>query len=204
MNDDSRDRDRILLAHLSGGRGDVFWTLWKYHEPHLTAICRSQMRWAREDAEDAISRSMLLARAKLPTYAAEIVDLEAWLTRLVCNVCSDMKKERCRATRRARELDDDSLVRREASLPEPLDPEQASISSQILMIIRAAIAALPPRLRSAAYLRLVHNAGYPDIAERLGITEPNARKRVQQAREMLRSDLMMFQPRGGGGNGDMN
>jgi RNA polymerase sigma factor (sigma-70 family) len=201
MNDDSRDRDRTLLDHLSCGRADVFWTLWKYHEPHLTAICRSQMRWAREDAEDAISRSMLLARAKLPVYAAEIIDLEAWLTRLVCNVCSDMKKERCRATRRARELDDDSLTRREASLPEPLDPEQATMSAQILVIIRSAIAALPSRLRAAAYLRLVHNASYPDIAERLGITEPNARKRVQQAREVLRGNLMMFRPTQGGANG---
>lgn len=174
----------------------MFWTLWKLHEPHLIAICRSKMAFARADAEDAISRAMLLARLKLPSYASDIVDLEAWLTRLVCNVCSDMKKERCRALRRATELDDYALLRREPSLPSPLSPEQSCISARTLMTIGEAIADLPSRLRVAAELRLVHDVSYPAIAERLSITELNARKRVQQARQALRERLASFRQRG--------
>ena len=197
MDDLSREHARGLLDDLSGGAVDAFWTLWKIHEPHLTAICRSRMASARADAEDAISRSMLLARLKLPGYASEIIDLEAWLTRLVCNVCSDMQKERRRALRRATELDDHALMRREPSLPAPLSPEQSCISSHTLLRIGEAIAALPSRLRVAAELRLVHGAGYPAIAERLRITEPNARKRVQQAREALRERLAHFRQASG-------
>jgi len=188
MNDEWRQRDRELLDHLTRGSSDVFWTIWKHHEPHLQAICLNRMRVAREEAEDAISRSMLLAREKLPIYAAGIVNLEAWLTRLVCNVCSDMNKERCRAYRRMR-FDDDSLARRDPSLGHEPTPEESCISGQIQRRIRKAVAALPPRLQSAAVLRFIDGADYTSIAQTLCITEPNARKRIQQARDILRREL---------------
>ena len=183
-------RDRALLESLSHGNRDAFWVLWKRHEPHLLAVCIRQMKRIREDAEDAVSRSMLLAHAKLPVYAREIVDLEAWLTRLTCNVCLDMKKERCRGSRRAEPLDDTVLTRREASLPEPRSPEDTYASLQVLDTISRAISMLPPLLRDAAVLRFVHEEGYPEIARRLRITEPNARKRVQHARMNLMAKLL--------------
>ena len=183
-------RDSALMKSLSLGDADAFWVLWKRHEPHLSEICLRQMKYVRADAEDAVSRSMLVARDKLPIYAREIIDVEAWLTRLTCNVCLDMKKERCRGSRRAEPLDDSVLTRREASLPEPRSPEEMYASIQILDTITRAISMLPPLLRDAAVLRFVHEEGYPEIARRLQITEPNARKRVQHARMNLMAKLL--------------
>jgi RNA polymerase sigma-70 factor (ECF subfamily) len=191
MKEELRQRDRELLDHLTSGSSDAFWTIWKHHEPHLQAVCVSRMRSAREEAEDAISRSMLLAREKLPMYAADIVNLEAWLTRLVCNVCSDMKKERCRTYRRL-QFDADALARRDPSLGHEPTPEESCISGQIQRRIRMAIASLPPRLQTAAVLRFLDGADYPAIAATLSITEPNARKRVQQARDILRRELAVL------------
>lgn len=182
-------RDAALMQSLSLGNAEAFWILWKRHEPHLAEVCFRLMKYVRADAEDAVSRSMLVARDKLPIYAREIIDVEAWLTRLTSNVCLDMKKERSRGTKRAQTLDEAVMARREPTLPEPRSPEEHYASSQTLSAIGEAIEALPRGLHDAAMLRFVHEEGYPDIAARLGITEANARKRVQLARALLNQQL---------------
>ena len=189
-----RTGEKSLLEKVSRGDSDAFWSLWLMHRPHLLAVCSRQMRWIGADADDAVSRSMLIAHAKLPEYASQILDVEAWLTRLTCNVCLDIKKERCRGTRRAESLDERVLMRRDASLPVALSPEEIALLAQIGERIRDAIDELPPSLRSVAELRFVQELGYDTIAERLSITEANARKRVQQAREMLRPRLRHVTP----------
>ena len=189
-----RAGERSLLERVSRGDQDAFWSLWMMHRPHLLAVCYRQMRCVGADADDAVSRSMLVAHAKLPAYAAEIIDVEAWLTRLTCNVCLDIKKERCRGSRKAEMLDEDVLTRREASLPKAQTPEDMVLVTQIGRGIRRAIAELPPPLRAVAELRFVHESGYGVIARFLSISEANARKRVQQARELLRPQLVDFAP----------
>ncbi len=184
--------DRSLLERVSRGDSDAFWSLWVSHRPHLRAVCYRQMRRVLEDADDAVSRSMLVAYAKLPAYAAEIIDIEAWLTRLACNVCLDMKKEGCRGSRKTEVLDERMIARREATLPEPMSPEDTAVHTQIANTILKAINALPSTLRDVAHLRFVQEVSYDAIAETLAITEVNARKRVQQAREQLRPRLMEF------------
>jgi len=181
--------DRSLLERVSRGDSDAFWSLWINHRPHLRAVCYRQMRSVEADADDAVSRSMLVAYAKLPVYAAEIIDIEAWLTRLACNVCLDMKKERCRGSRKAEVLDEQVIARREATLPEPMSPEDTVVHMQIANTILKAIDELPSTLRDVAHLRFVQEVSYDAIAQTLAITEVNARKRVQQAREQLRPRL---------------
>ena len=186
---DRRAGERSLLEKVSQGDRDAFWNLWIMHRPHLLAVCYRQMRRVHEDADDAVSRSMLLAHAKLPVYAAQIMDVEAWLTRLTCNVCLDIKKERCRGSRKSESLDERVLARREATLPEPLSPEDVVLLAQMGDGIRRAMEGLPRPLRIVAEMRFVQELGYSVIAERVSITEANARKRVQQARELLRPRL---------------
>lgn len=198
MTSDPRSYDRKLLDALSEGDSSAFWALWLRHEPHLGAVCNRHMRRVRTDAEDAVSRSMMTARERLPEYASEIIDLEAWLTRLTSNVCLDLKKERCRGTRRADPLDENILTRREATLAEPQTPEDTCFASQLRQLISSAFSQLPPALGAAAQLRFLNEASYATIAESLSITETAARKRVQKARVVLKQQLapLINAPRG--------
>lgn len=189
MDIDARAYDRQLLTALSGGDASAFWQIWLRHGPHLGAVCHRHMKWMRSDAEDAVSRSMMTAREKLPEYAAEIIDLEAWLTRLASNVCLDIKKERCRGTRKADPLDEEALIRREASLPDQETPEDACFTSEIRELIGDAFSQLPETLGAAAQLRFLDEESYATIAEQLSITETAARKRVQKARVVLKRQL---------------
>ena len=140
------------------------------------------MNGAHFDASDAVSRAMLVARSKLPTYAAQIENVEAWLTRLTCNVCLDIDRERRRATDGRVEVDESIALVKQS-------PEDDYLAHEVRKIIFVAIDELPATLRDAAQLRFVQETPYPAMARTLSITVENARKRVQQARAILRQRI---------------
>jgi len=180
--------ERALLDSLGDGDESAFWSLWQEYQRHLYAVCLRQMKGAHFDAADAVSRSMLVARAKLPAYAIHIDNLEAWLTRLTCNVCMDMHRERQRAQQGRINLDDNPPLD-DPALSCGHSPEDEYLASEVGRIISASIAELPAPLRDVAHLRFVQEISYPSIAQLLSITVENARKRVQQARAILRDRI---------------
>lgn len=180
--------ERALLDSLGDGDESAFWSLWQEYQRHLYAVCLRQMKGAHFDAADAVSRSMMVARAKLPAYATHIDNLEAWLTRLTCNVCMDMHRERQRAQQGRINLDDHPPLD-DPALSCGHSPEDEYLSTEVGRIIAACIAELPLPLRDVANLRFVQEMDYPVIAELLDISVENARKRVQQARAFLRERI---------------
>jgi RNA polymerase sigma factor (sigma-70 family) len=183
-------QERILLRSLSGGDREAFWPLWLEHRLHLYSVCLRQMHGSKADALDAVSRSMMLAFRKLPAHATKIENLQAWLTRLARNVCADIRREQQRLSvvgGMARATIDE-IVSEELSAADPSpSPEEVVLSNEVRIRLQRAIDSLPPLLRTVAQLRFLHEASYPAIASTLSITEPTARKRVQQARTVLRS-----------------
>jgi len=178
--------ERVLLRSLSGGDRDAFWQLWLEHRLHLYGVCLRQMRGSTADALDAVSRSMLLAFRKLPAHATKIENLQAWLTRLTRNVCNDIHREQQRLTVGGMDVDD--FVDEESAAADPgPSPEEMVLSNEMRVRLQRAIDSLPPLLRDVARMRFLNEASYGAIASTLSITEPTARKRVQQARMVLRS-----------------
>lgn len=180
--------ERILLRSLSGGDREAFWPLWLEHRLHLYSVCLRQMRGSKADALDAVSRSMLLAFRKLPAHATKIENLQAWLTRLTRNVCADIHREQQRLSVGGAGVAIDEILSEELSAADPSpSPEEVALSNEMRIRLQRAIDSLPPLLRSVAQMRFLHEASYGAIASTLSITEPTARKRVQQARTVLRS-----------------
>jgi len=180
--------ERILLRSLSGGDREAFWPLWLEHRLHLYSVCLRQMRGSKADALDAVSRSMLLAFRKLPAHATKIENLQAWLTRLTRNVCADIHREQQRLSIGGNGVPIDEIISEEISAADPSpSPEEVALSNEMRGRLQRAIDSLPPLLRSVAQMRFLHEASYEAIASTLSITEPTARKRVQQARMVLRS-----------------
>lgn len=133
---------------------------------------------------------MLVAHHRLPDYARQIENLEAWLTRLTCNVCLDIHRQRRRDARASFDLDEayDEVEQGNAIRSVPT-PEEEVLQAEGYRNIAAAIQALPRRLREVAELRFLEDLDYGVIAARLQITQESARKRVQQARALL-SDVL--------------
>jgi len=181
------ERQKVLLAGLLRGDSDAFWQIWRMHEQRIIEVCRRRMSGAQADIDDAMSRSMFVALEKMPEHAGSILNVEAWLTRLCCNVCIDIQRERSRASRRAVSVDADTGI--EEILTANDSPEQHCLATELGTLIARAIEELPLPLRNASRMRFIDEASYAEIAEQLSITVVNARKRVQQSRSLLRQRL---------------
>ncbi len=182
---DQRADDRVLLDELIRGDDSAFWSIWETYRNHLYGVCLRHLRGVPSDADDATSRSMLAARNRLPNYAQQIENLEAWLTRLTCNVCLDIHRERRRESRAGHDLQEVSEEQQRTSPRSALTPEEELLQAEAFQSIAAAMRVLPQRLREVAELRFLEDLDYDVIAGRLDITQESARKRVQQARELL-------------------
>lgn len=147
-----------------------------------------------ERAEEALGRAGLLALQKFPSHAERVTDPSAWLSRLTYNVCMDLHRER------RRELEARYQVRVGAApeterfvLPRtPASPERRVLHKELGLVLERGVRELPHRLREAVELRLVQGRSYSLVARRLAITEANARKRVQEGRDRLRSRLESY------------
>lgn len=157
--------------------------VWQEYAPELRERCRYWMGEPTE-AEEAFSRATIhILLHLLPSYRT-ILDLRAWLLRLTYNVCMDLHRERKR--RREESLEDLGGAHGE-QLPALVsfgDPEKQFLQSELESYLIQRIWELPDRLQEPI-LRRASRQSYREIADALGIREPNARKRVQNAREIL-------------------
>lgn len=183
MRSEDESDDVLWLRSVRSGDDTAFWNIWQHYRRHLYEVSLRHMSGMQADADDAMSRSMLIARKKLPDYAANIENLEAWLTRLTCNVCLDIHREHRRAQRDAVSLDD--ITAEQEPPARDLSPEADCLTRELRESIARAVASLPPRLRDVVRLRFLEEMSYDAIAKTLSITSENARKRVQQARTAM-------------------
>jgi RNA polymerase sigma-70 factor (ECF subfamily) len=180
---------RRLLRSLADGNAEAFWSLWDLYEGHLYHLCLWQMGGVREEAEEALSRAMLRALNKLPGNSHQIQNLRAWLSKLTLNLCVDLHRERSRQVRRVESIED---LRLGAGNREPAaagSPEEAYLNREIFLCLCHAVNDLPARLREPFVLRFFQEMAYRDIAECLILSTENVRKRIQQARDILRERL---------------
>ncbi|HEX4164606.1 MAG TPA: sigma-70 family RNA polymerase sigma factor [Bryobacteraceae bacterium] len=182
-----------LLCRLASGDAEAFWPLWEHHKAPLFRICYIHMGRRREDAEDALSEVRDRARESLLREGDKVRSLTAWLRRVAVNVCLDMHRSRERRSsiptspgEKGRDFVDRTL-----QFPEPASQ---FLAREALNVITRAIDALPLRLRTAARLFFLEEKPYDGIAKQLFISEPNARKRIQEARGILRDMLKVEFP----------
>ena len=186
------ERTQQLLCRVAEGNTLAFWMLWDLYKGHLYRLCLWQMGGVQADAEDALSRAMLRALEKLPNNACKIGNCKAWLNRLTLNLCVDMHRERKRQVRRLESIEN-SLPGASDRLPSGMDsPEEGLINREVFAYVCSAVDELPPRLREPFVLRFFQEMDYREIAECLILSTDNVRKRIQQARDILREDLRRF------------
>lgn len=166
-----------------------FVEVWELHYKYVHRRCVAFMRGDYDAADEACSRTAVQAFRKWRTDFSDAEHAKAWLLTIARNSCIDVYRER----RKRHEI---SLDHHAADLPSSAlmfaathDPERQYAAREQSRLARACIEELPPLLRQAATLHFVSEMPYVEVARRLGITEVNARKRIQQARQRLRSAI---------------
>lgn len=178
---------QLWLQRLARGDRRAFWAIWMSYQEELFCCCLRWMGGDREEAEDALSSASLKAWQHLPACAEDIVHVKGWLSRLLYNHCMSIRQ-----TRKRHAL----LMQKISTQPAPAlqpseceSPEDVMSRQEMLQDVHYAMDNLPPRLHVTAELRLVRNLTYREIASQLNLSPENARKRVQEARAILRTSL---------------
>src|SRR3954470_19066508 len=137
---------------------ETFWTVWQTHAKRLFSICLREMNRNWADAEDALSETMLRARARMP---ADVNCAEAWLTRVTVNLCRDIKRKHVRMAATALLY----AATQESASDFGSHGENTHESDPAVLL-----QSLPQELRDVFVLRLTNATPYSEIATRFGLS----------------------------------
>jgi RNA polymerase sigma factor (sigma-70 family) len=151
------------------GDADAFGTLYQRHRHALYCYCQSILGHD-DDARDALHNAMAKAWAAIGRAEPD-VPVRPWLFRIAHNEALNVLRDR----RDHRQLED-AHVSSAGSLEETIDLRQR------LAVLRADLAALPERQRSALLLRELCGLRHMEIAAVLAITPAAARQTIYEAR----------------------
>jgi len=167
-----------LVARTLSGERAAFGVLVERYAPQARRVARAVLGDS-DEADDAAQDGFLSALVKLGQYDARR-PFGPWLMRIVANAATDRRR------------------RRQVRRVEPLDPglvgggprpDTDAVRSELGDRLRAALAELPPRRRTAVVLFDVEGYSHAEIAEMLGIPEGTVRSEVFHARRRLRALL---------------
>ncbi|MBR8828466.1 MAG: sigma-70 family RNA polymerase sigma factor [Gomphosphaeria aponina SAG 52.96 = DSM 107014] len=179
-----------LLKLVSQGDRLAFWELWLLYDDYLSRCCLKWMGGNQTDAEEALSLVKLKAWEKLPKYAEKITNLKPWLTRMTYNLCLDLHRQRKRNIMAIESIE--TVGGEESFAYCHHSPESAILHSELRMLIYIITKNLSSRLRSPFILHFYQGIPYPDIAQKLGISQDNVYKRIQEARKILQPQLKKY------------
>ena len=167
-----------LVAQTLAGERAAFGVLVERYAPQARRVARAVLG-DPDEADDAAQDGFLSALVKLGQFDARR-PFGPWLMRIVANAATDRRR------------------RRQVRRVEPLDPglvgggprpDTEAVRSELGAHLRAALAELPPRRRTAVVLFDVEGYSHAEIAEMLGIPEGTVRSEVFHARRRLRALL---------------
>lgn len=176
MGINSADSD-LVVRTLSGDRA-AFGVLVERYTPQARRVARAVLG-DPDDADDAAQDGFLSALVKLAQYDSRR-PFGPWLMRIVANAATDRRRRR--HVRRAEPLDP-ALV---GGGPRP---DAVAVRSELGERLRAALAELPERRRTAVVLFDVEGYSHAEIAGILGIPEGTVRSEVFHGRRRLRALL---------------
>ena len=173
-----------------------FWNVWTQNQSFLLSLSIRWVNGNEAEAREIMSGAMMRALDHLGSKDVYIRNPKAWLARILRNHCIDTLRFKARNPDFAVDLEflihtrDQQFHNREHS------PERHLVENEDYERVKAAVEALPDRLRSVMILRAYQDMPYKEIAMHLEITPATARKRIQEARSMVR-DLLSPNPRTG-------
>jgi len=136
------------------------------------------MRGNQTEAEDVLGMAMLRAREAWRTSSKPIDNVKVWLVRLVNNLCTNLLKKRDRLF--------SCEAKEELWVSQEEEPDLAATRQDLELFFEGEINNLSPKLRETFLLYWKEELSYKEIAERLAISQGTARKRVSNARAILR------------------
>jgi len=169
--------DTALVARSLGGNPEAFTTLVERYDRAVYHLAYRTMRDA-EEARDVAQEAFFKAFRSLRTFKPG-TKFSTWIFAIAYHICCD------RLGRRKRYSNEEFPDRADASA----GPESQAIASDEARRLRAAIAVLPEKYRTAITLYHLQGRQYEEIAQVLGIPLGTVKTHLFRAKEQLRKLL---------------
>lgn len=143
-----------------------------YHR-RLYALARRMGRDG-EESHDLVQEAFLRAARNPERVPRRDGDAEAWLVRVLVNLCKDVRRRQRVRARFAWEVASETVNRR--------SPESHSVARAT---VEAALASLPPRRRACLVLREMEGMSVREVAELMGLQQVTVRWHLAAARREL-------------------
>lgn len=172
----------LLRQFVQHADESAFAQIVRRHGGMVRGVCQRVLRdpAGADDAFQATLISLSKHAQSLCETEQESESLGSWLYRVAVNFCLQMKRKA------------DSRKRTEATFAQrqsAIEREQAA-REEWLPILDEEIGALPPRFQSPLVLCHLQGRTQQDAAAELGLTYATIRRRLQQAKEMLKLRLV--------------
>lgn len=171
---------------MTTGGYDDFWQQWMCERTLFARMCGRWLHGRPHDIEDVLSLGALKAWGYQRENPSVVRRFRPWALRILYNICVDVIRAQARKVPLASDEDGP------AQPPTAPAPERALHEAQLAAALERAVDTLPSRLRAAFELRFRESLPYTEISRVLEISPENARKRIQQARGLLRKELHEF------------
>jgi RNA polymerase sigma-70 factor, ECF subfamily len=138
---------------------------------------------SEEDARDVVQEAYLRAWKGIGRFRGD-AQFSTWMYRITANAASTLTGKRRR--QRTVHIDD---VAEPIETEAAFHPELATENAELMAELSAALAELPPRLRTLVVLKDIYGLSHEAIAEELGISVTAAKVRLHRGRKRLRDAL---------------
>ena len=170
--------DALVAASLSGA-ADAFDVLVTRHRRAVYYVCYRFVN-NHEDAADLTQDTFVRAWKALASFRGQ-AQFSTWVHRIAVNVSINRVSLK---TPRGEAMDFDAV----ADTREPA-PGQALVAAERQALVRAAVAALPPRQRAVLILRTYHELSHQEVADIVGTTVGAVKANVFHALANLKKRL---------------
>ena len=182
-----------LLQRLAAGEINAFWQIFQQHRDYLFRCCLKWMNGNSTEAEDLLSQATVKAWEKVREGAVAIKNFKAWLTQLTHNLCMDLHRQRNRGAFGVENLEAIATADKQEWVSQEETPVLAATRRELEFFLQNTINNLSLRLRENFILHWYKEQSYQEIAQQLNISYDNVRKRISQARAILRQRLSEYE-----------
>ncbi|MBP1694072.1 MAG: sigZ [Chloroflexi bacterium] len=166
-----------MKQSISINRADLrLETIWDQYSEQLLAFIRSRV--ADEYASEDLLQEVFLRIHLNLCCLRDLSKLESWVYQITRNAIIDHYRSRI-----------DTLELHE-NLPAESDFEEEDAESELAPSLKELIDELPEAYREALVLTEYQGLSQKELAQRVGISLPGAKSRVQRARQMIRDMLL--------------
>jgi len=164
----------VAVTHGTDVASDRLGALFDAYHQRLYRLARRLSRSA-DDARDLVQETFLRAARAPSSVPREPPHDEAWLVRVLVNLCRD----RWRQSQTRRRLVVSTTM---SSAPAAIDPESAAVARSIVW---RALATLDPRRRAVIVMHELEGEPIDAIARLLGVTAVTVRLHLSMGRRQL-------------------